>query len=317
MKIPWEQLPLSGVMNAFKLGMDATLESDTPVRVAVYFDATAPRATVEAVRDAFVPQTTSALVRVERLVAEPVVPKADTDVVLVLTSGSPYLEDAVQKLVIGGAPVCVIADSSVEVPFIEADTPLLGLIAASDPAHLKDALSRWILDRTEKDAAFAANFPFMREAAANRIVTTTALANLATGVLVFMPGSNFPVMTFAEVGMALKLASTYGYRLRPERCYEIAGVVLSGLVLRTLSRAACAQVPRLSFAVKGLIGGFGTYGMGMALAALYAHGLEYDRLNERVRTAAGVARDAVSRGNDLVNQVRAGVSQAQGSAEVI
>lgn len=296
MKIPWDQLPLSGMINALKLGMEATLESDTPVRVAVYVDAGAPREIVASVRDAFIPQTTSALVRVERLIAEPVAPKADTDVVLVLTSGSPYLEDAVQKLVIGGAPVCVVAQSSVEAPFIEGDTPLLGLVAATDPDHLRDALARWILDRTEKDAAFAANFPFMREAAANRIVTTTALANLATGVLVFMPGSNYPVMTFAEVGMALKLASTYGYRLRPERGYEIGGVVVSGLVLRALSRAACRQVPRLSFAVKGLVGGFGTYGMGMALAALYARGLDYDRANEVLRSVVSSARAVAARG---------------------
>lgn len=301
MKIPWEQLPLNGFMNAFKLGMDATLESDTPVRVAVYVDATAPGRIVACVREAFVPQTTSALVRVERLAAEPVPPKADTDVVLVLTSGSPVLEDAVQRLVISGAPVCVIAESSVEVPFIEADTPLLGLVAASDDDHLKDALARWILERTEKDAAFAANFPFMREAAANRIVTTTALANLATGVLVFMPGSNFPVMTFAEVGMALKLASTYGYRLRPERGYEIAAVVASGLMLRSLSRAVCGQVPRLAFIVKGLIGGFGTYGMGMALAAWYAHDVDYGALNERVQTAVSSVRAAADRVGERVS----------------
>ena len=311
------QLSIDSLLKMLRIGAGARRDAGASVRVAVYVDESATPFLVNSVRAALVPETTAGLVRVGRLTPAPAAPKPDTDVVVVLSCGSSHLNAAVQSLVVSGAPVCVVAESSVEVPFIEADTPLLGLIAASDPAHLKDALSRWILDRTEKDAAFAANFPFMREAAANRIVTTTALANLATGVLVFMPGSNFPVMTFAEVGMALKLASTYGYRLRPERGYEIAGVVLSGLVLRTLSRAACAQVPRLSFAVKGLIGGFGTYGMGMALAALYAHGLEYDRLNERVRTAAGVARDAVSRGNDLVNQVRAGVSQAQGSAEVI
>ena len=80
--------------------------------------------------------------------------------------------------------------------------------------------------------------------------------------------------------MALKLASTYGYRMRPERGYEIAGVLVSGLVLRGISRAVCGQVPRLAFVVKGLIGGFGTYGMGMALAALYARGLDYERMNE-------------------------------------
>ncbi len=310
MKIPWEQLPLSSFIKALRLGMDATLESDTPVRVAVYVDATAPHGMVAAVRDAFVPQTTSALVRVERLAPEPVPPKADTDVVLVLTSGSDVLEDAVQRLVIGGAPVCVVAESSVEAPFIEADTPLLGLICASDPAHLRDALARWILDRTDKDSAFAANFPFMREAAANRIVTTTALANMATGVLVFMPGSNFPVMAFAEAGMALKLASTYGYRMRPERGYEIAGVLVSGLVLRGISRAVCGQVPRLAFVVKGLIGGFGTYGMGMALAALYARGLDYERLNEILGEAFSGARTVVRRGATVARQAADAASNA-------
>lgn len=295
------RIPLDMFAQALKVGVSTKRDSDTPVRVAVYLDRSVTPFLVETVRDAFVPETTSALVRVERLAAEPVPPKADTDVVLVLTSGSPVLEDAVQRLVISGAPVCVIAESSVEVPFIEADTPLLGLVAASDDDHLKDALARWILERTEKDAAFAANFPFMREAAANRIVTTTALANLATGVLVFMPGSNFPVMTFAEVGMALKLASTYGYRLRPERGYEIAAVVASGLMLRSLSRAVCGQVPRLAFVVKGLIGGFGTYGMGMALAAWYAHDVDYGALNERVQAAVSSVRAAADRVGERVS----------------
>ena len=79
-----------------------------------------------------------------------------------------------QELVIAGAPVCVLAESAVEVPFIEESTPMLGVVAATDKTYLLETLARWILDRTDKETAFAANFAFMRIAAANRIITSCA-----------------------------------------------------------------------------------------------------------------------------------------------
>ena len=167
MKIPVEKLT-----RAFKMGATTKRDSDTPVRVSVYLDSTASRFLVETVRDAFVPQTTSGIVRVERLGEERIVPKTDTDVVLVLSCGSERLESAVQELVIPGAPVCVLAESAVEVPFIQESTPMLGVVAATDKTYLLETLARWILDRTEKETAFAANFAFMRIAAANRIITS-------------------------------------------------------------------------------------------------------------------------------------------------
>ena len=121
MKIPVEKLT-----RAFKMGATTKRDSDTPVRVSVYLDSTASRFLVETVRDAFVPQTTSGIVRVERLGEERIVPKTDTDVVLVLSCGSERLESAVQELVIAGAPVCVLAESAVEVPFIQESTPKIG-----------------------------------------------------------------------------------------------------------------------------------------------------------------------------------------------
>ena len=124
------------------------------------------------------PQTTSGIVRVERLGEERIAPKTDTDVVLVLSCGSDRLESAVQELVIAGAPVCVLAESAVEVPFIEESTPMLGVVAATDKTYLLETLARWILDRTDKETAFAANFAFMRIAAANRIITSCALTNM-------------------------------------------------------------------------------------------------------------------------------------------
>lgn len=276
------KLPIDALTQALKLGVSAKKDSDTPVRVAVYVDRSASSFLVETVRDAFVPQTTAALVRVERLDAVPVAPRADTDVVLVLTSGSDYLQQAVQELVVAGAPVAVIAESSVEVPFIANDTPMLGLIAATDASYLLESLARWILDRTEKDVAFAANFPFMRVAAANRIITSCALTNMVTGALVFFPGADFPVMTVAEVGMMLQLSAIFGYKLEPERGYEVAAVVGAGLVLRLAARGVCRLTPRLAFIVKALVAAAGTYGMGRALASAYERGIDYGPMNERV-----------------------------------
>ncbi len=179
------KIPVDKLTRAFKMGASVKKDSDTPVRVSVYLDSSASRFLAETVRDAFVPQTTSGIVRVERLGEERIAPKTDTDVVLVLSCGSDRLESAVQELVIAGAPVCVLAESAVEVPFIEESTPMLGVVAATDKTYLLETLARWILDRTDKETAFAANFAFMRIAAANRIITSCALTNMATGALVF------------------------------------------------------------------------------------------------------------------------------------
>ena len=207
------KIPVDKLTRAFKMGASVKKDSDTPVRVSVYLDSSASRFLVETVRDAFVPQTTSGIVRVERLGEERIVPKTDTDVVLVLSCGSDRLESAVQELVIAGAPVCVLAESAVEVPFIEESTPMLGVVAATDKTYLLETLARWILDRTEKETAFAANFAFMRIAAANRIITSCALTNMATGALVFLP--IIPLWRWRRWACSLSSPPSLGVALSP------------------------------------------------------------------------------------------------------
>lgn len=91
------KIPVDKLTRAFKMGASVKKDSDTPVRVSVYLDSSASRFLAETVRDAFVPQTTSGIVRVERLGEERIAPKTDTDVVLVLSCGSDRLESAVQE----------------------------------------------------------------------------------------------------------------------------------------------------------------------------------------------------------------------------
>ncbi len=284
------RFPFSSMADAAKVGLGTAFDTESPVRVAVYLDDSAAPQLVQTIRDAFVPRTTSAILRVDRLRDTTPPPKTDTDVVLVLTSGSEHLERCVQRLVIAGAPVCVVCESSVEAPFIESDSPMLGMVAATDKTHLLDELARWILDRTDKDTAFASNFPFMRIAACMRIITSTAVANAITGAIPFIAGSNFPVMALAEVGMQLKLAGVFGNRLRPERAIEGAAAVTAGFCLRQLARAGVRQAPGASFAIKPLVAGIGTYTIGRTLMAFYEHGVDYQRLRSAGRGAVAQAR---------------------------
>ena len=284
------KIPVDKLTSAFKMGASVKKDSDTPVRVSVYLDTTASRFLVETVRDAFVPQTTSGIVRVDRLGEDRIVPKADTDVVLVLSCGSDRLESAVQELVIAGAPVCVLAESAVEVPFVEESTPMLGVVAATDKTYLLETLARWILDRTDKETAFA----FMRIAAANRIITSCALTNMATGALVFLPGADYPVMALAQVGMLFELAAVFGRGIKPERGYEVAGVLAGGLVIRAVTRALVKQTPHIGFVVKALTAAAGTYGMGRALVSLYERDVDYSRANEVVTATFSRVRDLVT-----------------------
>ena len=214
--------------------------------------------------------------------------------VLVLSCGSDRLENAVQELVIAGAPVCVLAESAVEVPFIQESTPMLGAMAATDKTYLLETLARWILDRTDKETAFAANFAFMRIAAANRIITSCALTNMVTGALVFLPGADYPVMALAQVGMLFELATIFGRGIKPERGYEVAGVLAGGLVIRAVTRALVKQTPHIGFAVKALTAAAGTYGMGRALVSLYERDVDYGRANEVVTATFSRVRDLVT-----------------------
>lgn len=287
-------IPVDKLFNALKMGVSVQGDADTPIRVAVFVDASATPHLIQTVREAFVPQTTSALLRVERLGADPVAIKPDSDVALILSCGGPHLQTRVQEIVVAGVPTVVLAESSVEVPFIKEDTRMLGLIAATDKTYLLDTLARWILDRTEKATAFALNFPFMRIAAANRAIISTSLGNLATGALFFVPGADFPLMTTAQLGMMLQLAAMYGKPVRPERGYEAAAVLAAAFALRGGARLLSRQAGHASFVVKALVGGLGTYGMGRALCAFYERDVDYSRMNELVGEAASRVKRAAS-----------------------
>ena len=283
-------LSLDSIVHAVKSAASARSKSKDSVRVAVYVDGSATPFLVDAVREALVPQTTAAVVRVERLTDEPAPVLDGTDIVLVLTCGSNHLERAVGSLLAAGAPVAVLAESSVEVPFIKRDTRMLSLISATDRTHLLGQLSRWILDHTEKETVFAANFPFLRVAAGSRAISTCTAANTLTAVLPWPRGADFPTMTGAQIDMLFQLAGIYGKSIDRDRAYEVAAVVALALALRKVSRTVSEGAGRAAPLVNAAIAGAGTWCMGLGLSALYEHDVDYAPLNAMLDTLAGTVR---------------------------
>lgn len=289
-------IPIDKLVRAVRSGIDIRRSADENVRIAVFVDRSASAFLVSTLRDALVPQTPSALVRVDPINRASTALRPDTDLALVVSCGSEGLERAVQDVIVAGVPTVVVAESSVEVPFIARDTRMLGLITATDSVHLLDSLARWILDHTEKDVAFARNFPFMRVAASFKVVASASAANLATGALVFIPGADYPVMTLTQVGMMLRLAGIHGKPLKSDRLYELAGVIGAALGLRGLARFGSSRVPRASFAIKALIGGVGTLAVGLGLSALYERDIDYTPINDALAHAIGALRSLSGHG---------------------
>lgn len=289
-------IPIDKLVQAVRSGIDIQRSADENVRIAVFVDRSASAFLVSTLRDALVPQTPSALVRVDPIDRASTALRPDTDLALVVSCGSEGLERAVQDVIVAGVPTVVVAESSVEAPFIARDTRMLGLITATDSVHLLDSLARWILDHTEKDVAFARNFPFMRVPASFKVVASASAANLATGALVFIPGADFPVMTLTQVGMMLRLAGIHGKPLKSDRLYELAGVIGAALGLRGLARFGSSRVPRASFAIKALIGGVGTLAVGLGLSALYERDIDYTPINDALAHAIGALRSLSGHG---------------------
>ncbi|MFR7797268.1 MAG: hypothetical protein ACLU37_03220 [Collinsella sp.] len=122
----------------------------------------------------------------------------------------------------------------------------------------------------------------MRIAAANRIITSCALTNMATGALVFLPGADYPVMALAQVGMLFELAAVFGRGIKPERGYEVAGVLAGGLVIRGSPAHLSSRRRILALPSRRSPRAAGTYGMGRALVSLYERDVDYSRANEVV-----------------------------------
>lgn len=291
------KMPLD-IRDLVSSGANLREEREKPIRIAVFVDTEAADEAVEALRAALRPQMSTA-----RLHVEPVLPgdvmvvDSGADAVIALAGPGTTLTDSLARARDNFVPTAVLVVG--EERFDAAarlDHPLLDTIVGETPDAVIGALGHWLADRVNsKRIALASNFAFVRRAVAEEAVKNTAFQNGVIGGVAIIPGADMPLMTANQAKMVLQIAAAYGVPLGVERIKELAAVVGSAFVFRTVARQALAFIPGFGWAVKAAIGYTGTIAMGYAAIEYFEEGGDVHGLAERLREARDRAVERVAR----------------------
>jgi uncharacterized protein (DUF697 family) len=136
--------------------------------------------------------------------------------------------------------------------------------------------------------AIGRRYPAVRVAAAQRVMSRTAVQNGLVGLAFFIPGADMPVMTLNQLKMVLSIASLYGEEIGKDRAVELAGVLGLGFGFRTLGRYLARNAPGIGWAVKAGMGYVATLAMGRGAVRYYEKGAPAS--TSRVMALAGSLR---------------------------
>ncbi len=292
---------------------------ETQLSVSVYVDDTAPADVVAHVRGAFASTKPTVRMTISYLDRN-FVPQSDDDIAIVVAGESLKVGAAAKALRAAGVPTMVVTTSPVAVaerataagaaipegdivaPFEvgEEETQVTEPVVLDEETAkaLDDRMGRWIVTvAREKRLAFAIAFPFMRRPLALDAVQATSLQNAGIGLIPLIPGADLPVMTLNQAKMVLQIAAAYGHEMDKSRIKELAAVVGSAYLCRTLARELVEFVPVLGFAVRTGIAYGGTAALGHAV-------IEYYEGGENVNGVANVATRAAETGARLAAKAR-------------
>jgi uncharacterized protein (DUF697 family) len=290
-------LPLD-VKDLLSSGAKLREEREKPVRIAVYVDAGAPEAAVDALKAALHPQMSTARLHVEAVVPGEVLLVDDSaDAVVALCGPGDTLLPSLQQARDRFVPTALLAMGEPrDLVARRLGHPLLDTLAESEPLELVTALGGWLSDRVgSKRLALAANFAFVRKAVAMEAVKATSFQNGVIGGVAIIPGADMPLMTANQAKMILQIAAAYGEPLGAERIKELAAVVGGAFAFRTVARQAATLIPGFGWALKAAIGYSGTLAMGHAAIDYFEHGGDLGGLGVRVRDARDRAIEAARR----------------------
>lgn len=268
------KLSLGRVLDIVSKGREAAEMVGGTVRVDVRVDSLCPRWIALAVRDDLDQHQSGGVVDVRRLGAHPR-DEVPADAALVLAGGSDRLVGEVARSYAArGIPVAVVAESSLDVP--ELDLPeeqarLCDVVSASEREGLDEGLAEWLVGATDKHVSMAANFPFCRQAEAERLERRCALENAAVGAVDLIHGADLPIMCGNQLKLYFDLSASRGKGLGPQRVAGSAVVVGLAFAWREVGRSLVRHTPAGKFAVRAAMGYAGTVAtsrlMGLALDA--------------------------------------------------
>jgi uncharacterized protein (DUF697 family) len=128
-----------------------------------------------------------------------------------------------------------------------------------------DEITRLLARRAgESVTSLAAALPALRPAVCEELIAMASRRNGLIGAAVFLPGTDFPVLTMNQLRLVLRLADAHGVEVDQQRVPEILAVIGSGLTFRTLARQVVGLLPVGGWAAKGAIAYGGTRALGEA-----------------------------------------------------
>lgn len=257
------------VFGVLKAAQSAYDESESVISILVLVDVSAPRDLVCAVRDALIPERGQAEVSVASLEQSSSYVGTPQACIILCGEETNLIADAAFRLTRKRIPVALIAETSLSIPTLGqfAELPVAVICSADHKRTVKE-LAQWLLASVDNDLAVAANFSFCRDAEVKKLSNSCGLQCAAIGALGLSKGADFTVMSVNQSKLALEIAAVYGKDLDIMRFADIAIVLGTGLVWRTLARKTQEYVPGVSWAVRALIAYLGTRTTATALNAL-------------------------------------------------
>ena len=165
-----------------------------------------------------------------------------------------------------GVPTVVLARDRSYVPHVLAQHIIVVRPGVGFPiAELATALAR----RGAVAVPLAARLPVLRPFVCEALVSSAARKNGFVGAAVFIPGADFPVLTFTQLRLVLRIAAVHGQEIGPARLPEALGIVGAAFGYRGVARSLGGLVPGVGWAVKGGIAYGGTRALGEAAIRAY------------------------------------------------
>ncbi len=158
-------------------------------------------------------------------------------------------------------PIVAVTDAAA-MPYVLADDLVRVPPGQGFPIdRIAAALARRLDD---EGLALAARLPVLRGAVTDRLIAAASKRNGLIGVAVFVPGVDFPILTFNQLRLVLRIALAHGEGIDRSRAVELAGVVGAGFTFRAVARSLLDFIPFAGWAVKGAVAYTGTRAVGEA-----------------------------------------------------
>ncbi|HSP73213.1 MAG TPA: hypothetical protein VLN26_12635, partial [Gaiellaceae bacterium] len=124
----------------------------------------------------------------------------------------------------------------------------------------------------ESGTSLAARLPSLRRAVCSELIRVFSRTNGLIGAAVFLPGVDFPVLTFNQTRLVLRIAAAHGQEIDASRVPELLAVLGGGIGFRALARELVGTVPVAGWAVKAGVAYAGTRALGEAALRYFEAG---------------------------------------------